>query len=253
MQILGRKVRRRSVEGILKEIKYAIDVYGAHTIDFADEIFLFNIDYTKEILNALIDTSLNKKIKWTGLTRANFVNEDIIALAKRSGCIRLDMGIESGDDQILKDIGKSTTVEEVQQAVTIIKNLGIKLVTYYILGHPNETRESVYNTYKLAVKVNSDLIAVGLMVPYPGTKVYEYALKGEKGYRLLSKDWSQYDKYGGKALEITGLSYEELLKWQKKIYFDLYLKNYRLKDMLSFLWLRRHAIVHLIRKKVRRR
>lgn len=250
MQVLGRQVRYFSAKRICDEIGHAISRYGAHTIDFSDDIFLFDNKRTREILRTMIARGLSKQIRWSGSTHANMVNPEIIALAKQAGCVRLNMGIESGDNEILKAIGKKTTVEQVKKAVSVIKENKISLATYYILGHPNETRETLGKTVNLAISLNTDAIAVGIMVPYPGTKIYDMAKRGEGGYCFLSKDWSEYDKYGGKALELKNLSYEELVKNRKRAYIGIYLKNFRLFALLKYFWHRKRALYYFIRKKI---
>ena len=241
MQVLGRKVRRRSIKSVISEINYAISTYGAHTFDFADEIFLFGDEHSRNLLQAMIEDGLQKKIRWRALTRVNFVSPDLIALAKKAGCYHLEMGVESGDDEILKTIGKGITVEQVKKSVSVIQEAGISLMTYYILGHPKETMETLKRTVDLAVKLNTSTIAVGIMVPYPGTKIYDMALRGEEGYRLLSQNWSDYDKYGGHALEIKNLPYEELAKWQRRTLMYLFLKNFRFLDAIKYFWKRHNA------------
>ena len=250
MQVLGKKVRRRSAQSILREIDYAVENYGAHTFNFADEIFLFDDQQTRNILRLFIERDLPKRIRWSALTRANLVNPELVSLAKKAGCFRLEMGVESGDDRILKAIGKGITVEQVRQSVETIKKMGISLGTYYILGHPNETIETLRKTVDLAVNLNTDMIAVGLMVPYPGTRIFDMALQGKNGYRLLSKNWAEYEKYGGKVLEIDGLPHKKLVKWQKRTLLYLYLKNFRFLDGFGFLWKRRGALYFVIRKKI---
>ncbi len=248
MRVLGGKVRRRSPENVCNEIEFAISTYGAHTIDFADEIFLFDNAETRELLHMMVNRGLSKKIKWTGLVRANFVNPELIFLAKQSGCCHLEMGVESGDDEILKAIDKSITVEQVRKAVKIIKDAGISLNTYYILGHPNETRDTLRKTVELAIELNTDDIAVGLMVPYPGTKIYELALNRQAGYRLLSRNWSDFDKYCSKILELNGLSYKELSYWQRAAFIGLYFKNGRFIDALKFFWKIKIALMFILFK-----
>jgi radical SAM superfamily enzyme YgiQ (UPF0313 family) len=250
MQVLGRKVRRRSAQGIFQEMEYAIERYGAHTFNFADEIFLFDSKETRELLGMMIAKGFPERIKWSGLTRANYVNKELIALAKKAGCFSLEMGVESGDDGILKAIGKGITVEQVKRVVKIIKEEGISLGAYFILGHPNETRETIKKTANLAAELNTDTIAVGIMVPYPGTRIFDMALRGDGGYRLLTQDWSQYDKYGGRSLEIEGLPYKELAKWQKLTLIKFYLKNFRLFDCLKYFLERRKAIYFFIKKSI---
>jgi radical SAM superfamily enzyme YgiQ (UPF0313 family) len=250
MQVLGRQVRRRSNRSILQEINHAIENYGVHTINFADEIFLFDNQQTRELLELFIERRLPQQIKWSALTRANFVTEQLIALARKAGCFRLEMGVESGDDKILKKIGKAITTEQVKQAVRIIKESGISLGTYYILGHPNETMGTLKKTVDLAVELNTDTIAVGLMVPYPGTKIFDMALQGKNGYHLLSQDWAEYDKYGGRVLELDGLPYERLVKWQRRALLKLYIKNFRLIDCAKYFWKRRRSFCFVIQKRI---
>jgi len=249
MRVLGNRVRRRSAQNVIQEIEYAIAHYGTHTIDFEDDIFLFNNENTRELLNVMVEKDLPKRVRWSGLTRADFVNPDLVSLAKRAGCYRLEMGIEAGEDTILKSINKAITVEQVKRAVAAIKEAGISLGTYFILGHPNENRETVRKTVDLAAELNTDTIAVGLMVPYPGTKIYDMSLRGEGGYRLLTQEWSQYDKYGGRALEIKGLPYKELVRWQRRALINFYVKNLRFLDALRFFWHKRNALWFLIKKK----
>ena len=121
----------------------------------------------------------------------------------------------------------------------------------FILGHPHETIETVKTTMHFAAKLNPTTVAIGIMTPYPGTKVYEMALRGEGGYRLLTRDWSKYDKYGGKALELEGLPIQELEKWQRKALLYFYLRNFRFFDLFNFMIKYRKAIVSLFLKQQR--
>jgi radical SAM superfamily enzyme YgiQ (UPF0313 family) len=252
MQVLGRKVRQRSAPSVLQEIEYAIAAYGAHTVHFIDEIFLFDNAKTRAMLELMIAQNLPERIQWHGRVRANLVNPELIALAKRAGCTALEMGVESGDEAILKAISKEITVRQVEEAVKIIKRAGIAVGTDYILGHPGETRQTMRKTINLAAKLNTDTIAVGLMVPYPGTRIYEMAQRREGGYRLLTQDWSEYDKYCAHALEIEGISYREMLKFQRRALINLYVRNFRVGDALRYFWQRKRVVRFMIKKLVAR-
>ena len=236
----------------IEEIEHAISTYGVHTINFADEVFLFNNDKTRQLLKLMIERKLPERIKWVGLVRANYVNAELIALAKKAGCYRLSMGIESGDDEILKTIGKGITLEQIDNATKIIKKAKIHLATYFILGHPNETKKTLRKTVDLAARLNTDTIAVGLMVPYPGTKIFEMAQRGEGGYRLLSRDWTEYDKYYCKSLEIEGLPHRQLVKWQRLTLINFYFKNMRFLDAIKYLWERKKVFKFLFWKYITR-
>ncbi len=163
------------------------------------------------------------------------------------------MGVESGDDDILKAINKDITVDQVRQAVKMIKRAGIPLNAYFILGHPNETKETLRKTVRLAAELNTGEPAFGIMVPYPGTRIYDMARRGEGRYRLLTDDWSQYDKYAGRALELENLTYEELEKWQRRAVLWCYVRNLRFLDLARFVWKKRRAVYWLIKKRFQRR
>jgi anaerobic magnesium-protoporphyrin IX monomethyl ester cyclase len=250
MQVLGRKVRRRSPENIIREMERAINRWGAHTFDFYDDILLYDGPETRRLLEIMIEKGFPRTVRWCGVTRANLVNPDLMALARKAGCFRLGLGVESGDDEILKIIGKGITVDQVRKAVRIIKDAGIAVDAYFILGHPNETEEQVKKTVDLAAELNPDTIAVGLMVPYPGTRINEMALRGAGGYRLLSEDWSQYDKYGGKTLELSGLPYHKLIRWQRRALINLYLRNLRPLGLIRYLWRRRSALSFFMKRRL---
>jgi anaerobic magnesium-protoporphyrin IX monomethyl ester cyclase len=252
MRMLGKKVRRRSPEKICEEMEAAIEKWGAHTFDFYDDIMLHDDAVSRRLLDLMIEKGLPGKIRWCGTTRADLVKPDLVGLARKAGCFRLGIGVESGDDDILKSIGKAISADKVRKAVATIKDAGIAVDAYFILGHPNETEATVKKTVDLAVELNPHMIAVGLMVPYPGTRIFEMARLGEGGYRLLSEDWSQYDKYGGRTLEVAGMSYDSLTRWQRKAYLDLYLKNFRPFDLLKYVWKRRRALRLLVRGVTRR-
>jgi radical SAM superfamily enzyme YgiQ (UPF0313 family) len=182
------------------------------------------------------------------MIHAAFVKPDLVTLAKKAGCYRIWMGVESGDDRILKAINKGTTVEQVRQAVRTIKQARVGIGTFFILGHPGETEETARKTIDLMAELNTDVAAVGLMVPYPGTAIHTMAARGENGYRLLTDDWSEYDKYGGRALELVGLPWERLARMQRSALLDFYVKNLRLLDLARYTWRRRRALWFLFRK-----
>ncbi len=248
MQVLGRQVRRRSAESVVGEMEYAIEQYGAHTIYFLDEILLFNDQLTFDTLNLMIQRNIPNRIRWRGLTRVNLVNEKLISKAREAGCFSLEIGIESGNDEILRHINKRITVEQAENAVRIIKSAGIAVEANFILGHPHETLATIKDTINLAARLNPNTVAIGVMTPYPGTKIYDMAQHGEGGYRLLSRDWSKYDKYGGKALELEGLPIKTLEKWQRRGLLNFYLKNFRFLDLCKFIITYRRAIISLFLK-----
>jgi anaerobic magnesium-protoporphyrin IX monomethyl ester cyclase len=253
MRALGGQVRRRSPRSIVEEIDFAVRSYGAHTIDFADELFLSRDARTRDTLLEFIKAGIPDKVRWSGSTRANLVDEEIIELAKKSGAYRLELGVESGNEEILARIHKGITVDEVRNAVSIMKKQHIRVDADYILGHPGENDVTARQTIDLAASLGTDTIAVGIMVPYPGTEVYEWARKGEYGYRLKSTDWSDYDKYGAPVLELEGMPIAKLESLQRKAYLMFYLRNKRILGLLRFVISKYRGIAFVLWRQLSRK
>lgn len=103
------------------------------------------------------------------------------------------------------------------------------------------------------MRLNTDTIAVGIMVPYPGTKVYEWAKQNRFGYKLRSTDWDDYDKFGSSALEIERLPVNKLEGFQRSAYIRFYLKNFRVIDLLRFIISRHKGILAVLKRQLGRK
>lgn len=130
----------------------------------------------------------------------------------------------------------------------------MKVSCYFIIGHPNETRESISKTYRLARQLDPDLMNVGIMIPYPGRRVRTMAEQGQGGYHLLCDDWSEYTKQRGGPLELQALPLKELQKIQSREYLAYHPRPTKLLFVLSNLSLRRigRIVRRLLQASVRR-
>jgi anaerobic magnesium-protoporphyrin IX monomethyl ester cyclase len=113
------------------------------------------------------------------------VNEQNISLMKSAGCFSLQIGIESGNNEILSAIRKNITIEEALDACELIKKHGIELQTFFIVGFPQDTEDTLRDTITAMKKVKSDSISYSIFTPYPGTEAFE--LCKEKG--LIGDDY----------------------------------------------------------------
>ncbi|HSA06097.1 MAG TPA: radical SAM protein [Candidatus Gastranaerophilales bacterium] len=226
-------LRLRNPAKIVDEIEFMMNTYGATNIFFSEGTFLASSEHGKNICREIINRGLNKKISWITETRVNFVDEESLKLLKQAGCEELCFGIESGDEQILKNSGKGITFEQMKKAVKLTKKAGIRACCFSIIGHPFETSESIDKTVDLLMQLDSDVMNIAIMMPYPGTKIREMALKGEGNYYLLSNDWSIYTKQEGGPLELTNLSLKELQKLQSKGYLRYFFRFKRIPYIIK--------------------
>ena len=248
MRILGSHVRFRSVENVMEELTYVYENFKPSKITFYDETFTVNEKRTRELMEAIIKSGLHRKIKWYIQTRVDLVDYSLFRKMKEAGCHGIGFGIESGSDSILKEVGKKITTEQAREAVRQAKKAGVETSGYFIIGHPNETKEDILNTIDFAAKLNTTQVAIGIMVPYPGTDIYDMAINGQCGYKVISSDWTDFNKHLGNALELQQLDRRSLELLQMRAYLVFYLRNLRFLSLIGYIFEKRAAIFFMVKK-----
>jgi len=235
-RVLGSRVRLRSVNSVLAEIDAIEERLRQRDVWFRDETFGLNQRWLDEFLEKINARNRRKGyiFGWGCNSRVNLADLNVYRRMKECGCSAVSFGIESGDPVILKRVKKETTPQMAIQAIATAQQAGLRAAAFFILGHPGETWRTALRTVQLAAKSHANSIAVGVMVPYPGTEVWQMARAGEYGYKLLTEDWRAYDKYFGNALSIQGLSRRQLEFLQSLTYVWYYLYNFRIRDLLRF-------------------
>jgi radical SAM superfamily enzyme YgiQ (UPF0313 family) len=223
----GIEVRYRSPSKILDEIAYVVSTLRINHFRFFDNNLILNRKRLRELCNGLIKRKLD--ITWEGETCINIFDEDLLSLMKRAGLVRLSFGLESGNPEILKAIGKDVSERKIRTAYKMAKKLGIETRSSIILGLPYETKMTVMETLRFIRNIKEcDQAYINIATPYPGTKFYKMALNGESGIRLLSKDYSKYNRYGNAVIEVNDLTRADLIRFQKKGFRIFYLTPRRI-------------------------
>jgi len=248
--VLGRELRWRSADNVAREMERAVCRWGAHTFSFCDEYLVCDAEEPRDLLTLLAEKPFPGPVRWSASARPGFIPDDVVTLAGRAGCFRMRLDVGAGDDSILEASGRGTTVETIRREIRLIKDAGIEVETYFTLGHPGETEEQIRETANLVADLNPDRIGINIITPYPGTRIYEMALRGAGGYKGLSENWSRYTWYGGRILELEGLSYKRLSRWRRRAFVGLYLRNKRPMDLLKYLWTRRSALGFVMGKRL---
>lgn len=169
--IWTQKVRFRSSENVIKEIQ-CLEKKGLRHFRFHDDTFGVNGQYINNLCLALIAHCPGDT--WDCEMHVKLVNDSTVALMKRAGCRLIQIGIESGNNQILKDIRKGITIEAALSAAAIIKKHNISLQTFFMVGFPQETEETLQDTARAMKKVAADYLAYNIFMPYPGTEAFEF-------------------------------------------------------------------------------
>ena len=246
----GRKMRNRSVDSMIAEIASLV-ARGYSYFEFDDEIFGANRKFCTALLERMIETGLSERITFYVIAHARFLTSDFAQLLAKAGCITVGFGMETGDEDQLLKIGKGLTQEIILKATRDCKAVGITVRGFFIIGHEDETWQSAMTTIRFAAALNLDIPIFGIMVPYPGTRVWDLALKGQGGYKKLSPTWKDYNKQVGGAVEMENLSRRKMEFLQFLGYNWVFLRNLRLGDWVRFMWLYRAAGISLVRNMLR--
>ncbi|MCK4553666.1 B12-binding domain-containing radical SAM protein [Candidatus Parcubacteria bacterium] len=184
----GRKVRFKSVQKTIAELKLLKKRYKARGIYFQDSTFTINKNFIKLLCETMIKENLN--LVWACNTRVDCVDEELLKLMKRSGCWLITYGVESGNQKSLDLLSKGFDLATVEKNIKLTLKLGINTLTSYILCIPGESYEDSLNTIKFAKKLASPMALFYLPLPYPGTDLKKIC-EQEEGLKEGIK-WSDY-------------------------------------------------------------
>jgi radical SAM superfamily enzyme YgiQ (UPF0313 family) len=233
----GRKLRLRGVANVVDEIAHNRDRFGISQIVFKDSTFTVNRAWVQELCGEIIARKI--AIDWVCNTRADLVDKETIEIMKKAGCYMIQMGIESGSQEILKNIDKQLEIDDVIRAVNQCKRAGIEICGYFMIGNPGETRDTALETIRFARSLELDYALFSMTIAYPNTEVYRWAV--EHG-ALTDPQW--YLRPTGRAsrgvrsllgnVDLEGLPVSEQLRMVKRADRAFYLRpSYILRRMAS--------------------
>jgi len=217
-QYYGRRLRLRSPENILGEINEIVNKHKIKNITMWSDTFTLNRDFVVSVCNGIINDSLN--LKWMCNSRVDMVDRDLLYLMKKSGCIGISYGIESGVQEILDNVNKKTTLSQARNAIKWTKDAGIESLAHVIFGLPGETKDTIKKTVKFIKAIDPDYVQFYCAVPFPGTKFYQQALENSW---IKSYDWDKYE-INCAVIGTPGLSVEELEKAKIRAFRSFYLR-----------------------------
>ena len=226
------EMRVRSPRSVVKEMKQVVETFGTRHFYIVDDVMTLWKEHILEICD-LIDRE-GLVITFEGSTRANLVEEDVIARLVKSGLIRLSFGLETVDPEIRKTMKKQVPLEHYVKANGICNKYGVEALNSVMIGLPGETRDTVRATLKFlrqAREVKQANFAIA--VPYPGTEFHSLAVKGEKGVRLMTQDFSEYRRYGSAVTTVGDLTPNDLIDLQNEGFVSIYSAPWRWMPMLQ--------------------
>ncbi len=177
--VWGRKVRKHSPARVAEEMRILHQEYGVHSIRFADSTFTIDRIWIFELCDIL--QSLDMDVAWSAMTRANTIDEQILGEMKKAKCMSLAIGVESGDENVLRINKKNQDLNQVKLAFQAMRKVRMFSWALFMIGCPGETKESIKKTREFALELDPDQVSVcAYATPYPGTEFYDIAKKESK-------------------------------------------------------------------------
>lgn len=222
--VFGRKYRRRSPKNVVREIKYLKEIHEVDELYFVDDLFAFDKQWLNKFYEELEKEQLS--IPWKCLGRVDLLEYEDFKKMQEHGCYVIEFGIESGSSKILRDIHKNITTEQARNAVKEAKRAGLAVHTFWIFGHRLDTEETIKETINLASEINSDFVSFFVLVPFPGTNVYEYVPDD------LRYCWDRIGYYHDQTIPISicNVSSERLLKLENEAFSNYFLRFKYMKE-----------------------
>jgi anaerobic magnesium-protoporphyrin IX monomethyl ester cyclase len=193
--LFGKQFRFRSADGVVDEMIALHRDYGTRHFYFVDDAMTMDRQRATRICRRLIDEKLG--FTWNMMTRIDAVDEELLDLAARAGCVQIDYGVESGNPDTLKRIHKPHTAEMVRRVIPLTHRYGIRPVVFFILGFPWEDSPAIDATLQLMKDLSPYVVfrpaIASILIPFPGTEIYD-RYRDEYGFaRWWVSDDRTYD------------------------------------------------------------
>jgi anaerobic magnesium-protoporphyrin IX monomethyl ester cyclase len=185
--IMGKKFRSRTPTNVVDEIEELIDKYHINDIGFMDDTFMLNKQRASDIADEIKARDLD--MTFVASSRVDRVDKKLLKNLKSSGLKTIYYGVESGSQRILDLMKKGITLKNVEDAVSMAKDVNLEVLTSFILGYPGETEEDMNTTIDFSTKLDSDYCQYSILTPFPGTPIYKDLL--EKNL-IDNEEWDRY-------------------------------------------------------------
>ncbi|MBU4369282.1 B12-binding domain-containing radical SAM protein [Patescibacteria group bacterium] len=249
------KVRFHSAKYVVDEIKYLIDHYKPLRITFCDDLFIADIKRLREIVELIKEQKFYKKVKFTISARANLINDNSVKLIKEMGADIVCLGLESGNETVLKFLKDDlANMQDNIAAIKYLKKYNLQVSASFIIGSPSETREQILETLDFIKKSKLDLFEINVLLPLPGTPIWEDAL--QKGLVSVDMDWSKLNGDFLHNYKNYIILSEKLDRYELKYLYSLFLKERkkrRFKLLIKYIFTRPKEIIFFIKNKLKRK
>lgn len=232
---LSQPLRERSVSNIVEEIKEVIERFKIREIHFIDPNFTYNPHRIMTLCESLLDEDI--RFAWTCKTRVDLVSSSLLKMMAKAGCYMISYGVESGSQQILNNLNKQISTDNIRNAFDMTRNAKIRTIAYLMVGSPGEDDNTVKETRDLLRAIRPDFILCGELCPDPNSILARSAISENKIFYNGLIDFFIFGKGDGFITErnIANISRRDIRRWvsivNRSFYFRINYIIYRLRNL----------------------
>ncbi|MBN2189567.1 MAG: cobalamin-dependent protein [Chitinispirillaceae bacterium] len=222
-------IRYRGTAKVIEELDFLVTNYGIRNIKIIDEMFAINENRVVELCDRIIERKYD--LNFWAYARVNTVTEKMLEKMKEAGINWLAYGFESGSKRVIEDTSKGYKTEMVDKVVSMSYAMGFHICANYIFGLPEDDYDTMADTFKMMLDINAEWANIYCAMAYPGSQLYEMALKNK--WPLPDK-WEGYSQYSAdsRPLPTKYLTGGQVLQFRDYA-FNAYYTNPRYLNMIN--------------------
>lgn len=220
--------RQRSVENVIEELKMLKEKYHITEVAFWDDILTLNKIWVAKFCEEIEKLNLT----WSCYSRLDLVDEPMLRAMKKAGCWNIFFGIEAGSQDLLDNIKKKMTVQQLAEKVKLVKKCGIEIRGSFMIGLPGETPEKARQTIQFAIDLDPDYAQFTITTPYPGTELWQTA--EQFGTLDRNQNFTKWNEWQPVFIPTGYKNGQELLDMHKEAFRRFYTRpSYMLRRALK--------------------
>jgi radical SAM superfamily enzyme YgiQ (UPF0313 family) len=215
---LGKGFRPRSPENVVGEMELLYHRHGIREFHIEDDVFNLKIDRAKQILDLMLRKKLRVSIQLPNGVRVDCIDKELAQLFRKAGVFMTAVGVESGSSEVLRAMKKGLQLDKVERGIRLLKDCGILVWGYFMIGFPGETRAQMEATTGLACRLPLHFASFSIVTPFPGTELFD-AIKGQI-------DKTEYFEgplnYSSPKIQLSEVPVGEMIEIKKKALRQFY-------------------------------
>jgi len=225
--IIHKGFRTRSIDRVIDEIEYIYRNFKINNFVFCDSFFPSTDEIGYDFCDKIINRNFHTKIRWITEMRTNQATDRLLERMKQAGLYLILFGFESGSQRMLNSIKKSSTIKAAENSMKAAKKYGILTTGLFMVGMPDETIEDCRQTIQFAKRLDCDVVKFNIVIPYPGTSLYEQ-YKDSMNLECSYKDFTSWGAWLSNSKKLPFIlkymTQEELIKVQREGMFSYYMR-----------------------------